>query len=589
LTTSSNPAVGGTVTPATTFFAANSVVTVQAVANPDFSFAGWIGTVASTNSATTTVTMSSPRTIVGQFSHVKSNQSIDFPVIPDKTFGDPPFGVTATASSGLLVTLSIISGPATISGSIITLTGTGSVVVRAAQSGDSNYLEASPVDRAFRVLLPRFSLALTTNPTQGGTISASPAPAAGTYASGTPVQIQAQSSSGFIFTGFSGDLSGITNPQSVVMSQSRGVTANFAAISNDPKDQMIFGVLTGNPLPSTNPVPLSAETGFELDHRNAVQKVPRLAGAGVPSVQVIPGTGGNWLTADMAPAANPSSVQLSLNSAVVTSLATGTYVSYVLVVTSTGQRVLTVKLLVNVVAISGVVDSAAYQSHAAASEELFTAFGLNEATHTLKADSLPLGTSLGGTSVTITDSAGSTRPALLLYVSPTQVNFLTPAGLAFGPGTLTLTNEANQKSTTAVQIGSVSPGLFSADQTGHGVAAAGVLRVAENGTSSTALTASCGATSGECSAVPIDLSNPSDQVYLSLYGTGIRGRSALSQVVVTIAGVPVEVLYAGTQSQYPGLDQVNVKLPASLAGKGDITISISVDGQAANVVRLVLR
>jgi hypothetical protein len=59
--------------------------------------------------------------------------------------------LTATASSGLSVSFSIVYGPATISGNQVTITGVGTVTVRASQAGDSNYFAAPSVDRSFQV------------------------------------------------------------------------------------------------------------------------------------------------------------------------------------------------------------------------------------------------------------------------------------------------------------------------------------------------------------------------------------------------------------------------------------------------------
>jgi uncharacterized protein (TIGR03437 family) len=92
---------------------------------------------------------------------------------------------------------------------------------------------------------------------------------------------------------------------------------------------------------------------------------------------------------------------------------------------------------------------------------------------------------------------------------------------------------------------------------------------------------SCG-TSG-CVAVPIDLGIDTP-VYLSLFGTGIRNRSSLSNVTVTINGISVPVLYAGPQSQFPGLDQVNVALTSNLRASGETNVVLMVDGQTANPV-----
>src|SRR5207248_4797507 len=66
-------------------------------------------------------------------------------------FGDVPFTVSATASSGLPVSFSILSGPATISGNTVTITGVGTVTVRASQAGNTNYNPATPVDQLFNV------------------------------------------------------------------------------------------------------------------------------------------------------------------------------------------------------------------------------------------------------------------------------------------------------------------------------------------------------------------------------------------------------------------------------------------------------
>ena len=81
----------------------------------------------------------------------KANQTIAFGALGAKTYGDAAFAVSATANSGLAPTYSIVGGPATIGGSTVTLTGAGTVVVRAAQSGDANYNPATPVDQSFAV------------------------------------------------------------------------------------------------------------------------------------------------------------------------------------------------------------------------------------------------------------------------------------------------------------------------------------------------------------------------------------------------------------------------------------------------------
>ena len=81
------------------------------------------------------------------------DQTISFDAIDDKFTRDAPVDISATASSGLPVSFEIISGPATISGNIITLDGdAGTVIVRASQSGNSEYNPALDVDQSFEVL-----------------------------------------------------------------------------------------------------------------------------------------------------------------------------------------------------------------------------------------------------------------------------------------------------------------------------------------------------------------------------------------------------------------------------------------------------
>jgi hypothetical protein len=83
----------------------------------------------------------------------KPSQTIAaFIAINNKVFGVAPFVVTApTSSSNLPVTISVISGPATLSGNTVTLTGVGTVILAANQAGNENYSAASEVTTSFSV------------------------------------------------------------------------------------------------------------------------------------------------------------------------------------------------------------------------------------------------------------------------------------------------------------------------------------------------------------------------------------------------------------------------------------------------------
>jgi len=218
---------------------------------------------------------------------------------------------------------------------------------------------------------------------------------------------------------------------------------------------------------------------------------------------------------------------------------------------------------------------------------LASAFGVQLAAATERAASLPLPLSLGGTSVQVTDSAGVRRAAPLLFVSPGQVNYLVPEGTATGPATLTVLRGQQAVATGSLRIEPVAPGLFAANADGRGAAAAMVVKVAADGSQTTQLTFQCGAAPGSCVASPVELGSDAAQAFLTLFGTGIRGRSALAAVNVKIGGVDAQALYAGPQGEFAGLDQVNVKLPANLGGETQVILTV--DGRTANPVGVNIR
>ncbi len=78
-------------------------------------------------------------------------QTITFPAPADRVFGFASITLQATASSELPVAFELVSGPATLSGSQLTLTGVGVVTVRAQQAGDGSFSPAPPVERSFTV------------------------------------------------------------------------------------------------------------------------------------------------------------------------------------------------------------------------------------------------------------------------------------------------------------------------------------------------------------------------------------------------------------------------------------------------------
>jgi uncharacterized protein (TIGR03437 family) len=239
-----------------------------------------------------------------------------------------------------------------------------------------------------------------------------------------------------------------------------------------------------------------------------------------------------------------------------------------------------------------VVSSASYTAPLAA-QAIASAFGIDLATSTVTATTLPLPTSLGNTTVNVTDRSNVTRPAPLFYVSPGQVNFQIPPLTALGTATVTITSGDGAVSTAAVQINTVAPGLYSANSNGQGVAAAIAVYTQSNGAQTFVPVATCGTPSQSCTGVPLDLSGASGSVALELFGTGIRGAQT-SNVTCTVGGVSGGItetaLYAGPQGTFVGLDQVNIALPGSLANSGSLnilcTVSVEFFGALSNTVTI---
>jgi uncharacterized protein (TIGR03437 family) len=232
---------------------------------------------------------------------------------------------------------------------------------------------------------------------------------------------------------------------------------------------------------------------------------------------------------------------------------------------------------------STVVGSSAASMSVVAPGSLGAIYGANLAPTTQQATSLPLPASLGGVSITVKDAAGNTGAGSLLYVSPGQIDFLMPTGLATGVATFTIANGTGAPVTAIGAVGQVAPGLFSLSGTGVGPAAATALSMVSGSPAPPSQIGLFNCASLPCQLLPINVTG-SAPVYLTLYGTGIRNRSSLENVLVTINGIGLPALYAGPQPNFAGLDQINVQLPPGLSGSGVTNIVVKVDQHQANTV-----
>jgi uncharacterized protein (TIGR03437 family) len=207
---------------------------------------------------------------------------------------------------------------------------------------------------------------------------------------------------------------------------------------------------------------------------------------------------------------------------------------------------------------------------------ILSAFGTNlapqTAVGTISNGAFP--TTLGGIRLHV-GLPGADTLAQLLYVSPNQINYVLP--LPLSPISIERVGSPYVAKSIRVEFQYDLVSLYSMS---GGLAAANAVRVAD-GIQTAVPVLSCSGTN--CSAVPIDVSGA--PVFLSLYGTGFD--AVFPGMVCSAAGQKLQVTYEGAQMQIPGLDQINVVLPPSLAGAGMVSITCSAQYYPANMPPII--
>ena len=230
-----------------------------------------------------------------------------------------------------------------------------------------------------------------------------------------------------------------------------------------------------------------------------------------------------------------------------------------------------------------------YNAAALAPDCIAATFGSNLASTTATANTVPLPATLAGTIAKVHDSLGVERDASFFFASQTQANLLLPTATTTGLAMLALTNGNGQTAANLINITPVAPGLFTADASGQGYPAAVVYRYRNNALVAIEPVARFDTTQNKIVAVPIDLGAETDTLFLVGFGTGLRYRSGLGGVSASIGGAAVEVLFAGAQGDLVGVDQINLRIPRTLAGRGDVDVILTVEGNIANAVKLTFK
>lgn len=288
----------------------------------------------------------------------------------------------------------------------------------------------------------------------------------------------------------------------------------------------------------------------------------------------------------------PFTLTVTLNTAQISSLTPTQYsnCSARLQPAAGGQQSLVVPITLTVLAagsgqplIQFPVDAAGYRASPLAIGSIASVFGEQLAPEIASASSLPLPVELLGTRL-ILSREGAEVNCPLFFVSPGQINFMIPDEFPVGTATLTLVRNGVRQNSSPVTIADLRPGLFSANASGSGPAAGYYVRVDGNSQQLGNLV-ECPSGASSCEAVAIQPpATPTGEIYLVLFGTGIRYRTAAP--TVDIGGVAATVVYSGPQGQFVGLDQVNIRVPRSLLGSGMREVRLRIGTQQANAVQV---
>jgi hypothetical protein len=201
--------------------------------------------------------------IAGTLTVATSSQTISFtaPSSP-VTYGVAPITLSATAASGLAVSFSVVSGPGTLSGSTLTITGAGTVVVAANQAGNADYAAAAQVTQSIAV-----------NPATPIIVWATPAPIVyGTPLSATQLNATSTVAGSFTYSPVQGIISYSPSPGTVLSIGQHTLTATFTptdtidytnqtatvTLTVIPATPLVALTASVNPVFTSNPVTFTA-------------------------------------------------------------------------------------------------------------------------------------------------------------------------------------------------------------------------------------------------------------------------------------------------------------------------------------------
>lgn len=208
----------------------------------------------------------------------------------------------------------------------------------------------------------------------------------------------------------------------------------------------------------------------------------------------------------------------------------------------------------------------------AAPEAIVAGFGTKLASQTAAAPpGQPLPTSLDGVSVYVNGIA-----ARLFFVSGGQINYLVPGNINVGLAAVVVVAKDGAVSRGQIIISQSTTAIFTSNSMGTGAPAAVASADGQ------VFNIGMGAPDGS----PLEISAGN---FVQLFLTGARYSSTPLTMMATVGTTSFDALFVGAQGQFDGLDQVNLQIPTSMAGAGEVNLTLRIDGKASNPVRLKIK
>jgi uncharacterized repeat protein (TIGR02543 family) len=265
LTTGASPAGAGTVatSPVGPWFPSGQSVTATASPGTGYQFSNWSGAMTSSNNPDT-FSMTGPLTLTANFS------ALQLTLLVASSYGSPsPPAGSNTFSYGTSVTCTVPSPVAGPAGTRYSCTGwAGSGSAPASGAGLSTTFTITANSTLTWNWQTEYQVSAVESPAGSGSVVL--APPGGWYAAGSSVSLQANPATGYNFTGWSGGLTGTTNPASVTVNAPVSATAGFQPIG----PSLTVASAYGSPAPPTGLQAYFAGTRVDCSVASPVDGAP---------------------------------------------------------------------------------------------------------------------------------------------------------------------------------------------------------------------------------------------------------------------------------------------------------------------------